>query len=107
MLDCFVAWATAVHDVLHSRGWWCDAIDPCSGVPLLGAAGERTWSEVGAAAALLGYATSPHGVCPVVLHPVHGTPPLPRLRLLALHRLTWLAAENTRLHIVWCAHVCI
>ena len=87
MLDCFIGWATAVHDVLHSQGCWCDAIDPCSGVPLFGAAGERTWSEVGAAAALLGYTTSAHGPCPVVHHPVHGAPPLPRRRRFALLRL--------------------
>jgi hypothetical protein len=74
MLDCFVKWATAVRQHLESFRYWCDAVDPLSGIPLFGAPGDETWNEVQAAQELLGYATSDHGVCPVVLHPVHGTP---------------------------------
>lgn len=72
MLDCFVAWATAVRRQLHAARQWCDAVDPLTGVPLFGDPGEQTWSEVWAARELLGYATSDYGACPVVLHPVHG-----------------------------------
>lgn len=74
MLYCFTSWATAVRSVLARQRRWCDAVDPCSGVPLWGTAGGRAWSEVAAVGALLGYSTSAHGVCPVVHHPVHGTP---------------------------------
>ena len=72
MLVCFVGWAAAVRTEVLAAGRWCDAVDPLTGVPLFGGPGEATWNEVHAAAALLGYATSDHGVCPVVLHPVHG-----------------------------------
>lgn len=77
MLDCFVKWATAVRQHLESFRYWCDAVDPLSGIPLFGAPGDETWNEVQAAQELLGYATSDHGVCPVVLHPVHGAASYP------------------------------
>ena len=44
---------------------------PCSGTALHSAAGAK-WSEVAAAHALLGYERREAGICPVVLHPLHG-----------------------------------
>ena len=52
-------------------GWWCDAVDPRTGMALSGGRGAR-WSEVAAAHALLGYERRDAGICPVVLHPLHG-----------------------------------
>jgi hypothetical protein len=46
-------------------------VDPRSGTALHGKRGAR-WSEVAAAHALLGYERRDAGICPVVLHPVHG-----------------------------------
>ncbi len=60
---------------------WCDSVDPRTGLPLHGtpsssSSGQR-WSEVAAARALLRYDRRDAGVCPLVVHPVHGTSAYP------------------------------
>lgn len=72
LLASFLRWYTQLAERLAERGHWCGAVDPRSGRALAGAQGE-SWSEVTAAAVLLGYPIQDTGVCPIVLHPIHGT----------------------------------
>lgn len=72
LLGSFRRWATALQAGLRARGWWCDAVDPCTGRPLTGLPGREMWSEVAALHQFLGYDVDASGVCPVALHPVHG-----------------------------------
>jgi hypothetical protein len=73
LLERFVAWAVAVCGRLSSAGYWCDYIDPCSGLPMMHKESQTPYSEVEGAALLLGYRTSNAGCCKVVLHPKWGT----------------------------------
>jgi hypothetical protein len=34
LLESFVSWAQIVCDRLSKAGYWCDFIDPCSGLPV-------------------------------------------------------------------------
>ncbi len=77
MLERFVRFEAAVRAALQARGGgvarlWCDGVDPRSGRPLNGAAGAGRWSEVAGAHALLGYERRDGGLCPLVVHPLHG-----------------------------------
>jgi ABC-type uncharacterized transport system fused permease/ATPase subunit len=60
---------------------WCDSVDPRTGLPLHGvpssSSSNQRWSEVAAARALLHYDRRDAGVCPLVVHPVHGTSAYP------------------------------
>ncbi|KAL4860115.1 ATP-binding cassette sub-family D member 4 [Chlorella vulgaris] len=76
LLDRFLRWEAAVRDALAAMGHWCGSVDPRSGTALHGTRGAR-WSEVAAAHALLGYERRDAGICPVVLHPTHGTSAYP------------------------------
>lgn len=76
MLGSFLRWQAAVGAELRAAGHWCDCIDPRTGLALHGSQGAR-WSEVAAAHALLGYERRDAGICPVVLHPVHGSSAYP------------------------------
>ncbi|KAL4434207.1 hypothetical protein ABPG75_000648 [Micractinium tetrahymenae] len=76
MLDAFLRWECAVGSALRAAGHWCDSIDPRTGLALRGTQGGR-WSEVAAAHALLGYERRDAGICPVVLHPLHGSSAYP------------------------------
>ncbi|PSC73387.1 ATP-binding cassette sub-family D member 4 [Micractinium conductrix] len=76
MLHAFLRWEAALSSLLAKAGFWCDAIDPRTGMALHGRRGTR-WSEVAAAHALLGYERRVAGICPVVLHPRHGTSAYP------------------------------
>jgi hypothetical protein len=89
LLESFVEWAVAVCGRLSSAGYWCDYIDPCSGLPVSdrqcaitppaarGAAWERRPQARGPAAR----ASSPHN-CPGALPAPRPCPrpdrPLPR-----------------------------
>jgi ABC-type uncharacterized transport system fused permease/ATPase subunit len=59
---------------------WFDSVDPRTGMPLHGSSSSSSnqrWSEVAAARALLHYDRRDAGVCPLVVHPVHGTSAYP------------------------------
>ena len=34
LLETFAAWAGRVCEALSAQGYWCDYIDPCSGLPV-------------------------------------------------------------------------
>lgn len=76
MLAVFLSVERVVRETLVVQGYWVDAIDPKSGLALSGRKGGR-WSEVAAAHALLGYERRDAGICPIIVHPVHGTSAYP------------------------------
>ncbi|GBF98898.1 methylmalonic aciduria and homocystinuria type D mitochondrial [Raphidocelis subcapitata] len=77
LLENFVAWAVAVCGRLSSAGYWCDYIDPCSGLPMMHKTTQTPYSEVEGLSLLLGYRTANAGCCKVVLHPKWGTSSYP------------------------------
>jgi hypothetical protein len=73
LLERFAEWAVALCGRLSSAGYWCDYIDPCSGLPMMHKEGQTPYSEVEGLTVLLGYRTANAGCCKVVLHPKWGT----------------------------------
>lgn len=73
LLERFMEWAVAVCGRLSSAGYWCDYIDPCSGLPMMHKETQTPYSEVEGLSVLLGYKTANAGCCKVVLHPKWGT----------------------------------
>lgn len=71
MLAVFVGWQQQLYERLTQQHYWCDAIDPRTGMAMHGPPGDR-WSEVTAANLMLGYSKSDEGICPIVLHPEFG-----------------------------------
>ena len=72
----FVAWAHALREAIGGE-YWCDFIDPCSGLPELGTRGSTIYDEVQGMRSLLGYRTEQVAagcaVCHVILHPTWGS----------------------------------
>lgn len=73
LLEQFVEWAVAVCGRLSSAGYWCDYIDPCSGLPMMHKETQTPYSEVEGLSLLLGYRTANAGCCKVILHPKWGS----------------------------------
>ena len=71
MLECFMSWQAAVAAACMEQGFWCDAIDPRTGLCMRGRTGHP-WNEVKAAHALLGYPVNDQGTCPLLQHPDFG-----------------------------------
>ncbi len=90
LLENYMRWESALRTALLSTinlndkneyGLWCDSVDPRTGLPLHGSpsssSANQRWSEVAAARALLHYDRRDAGICPLVVHPVHGTSAYP------------------------------
>eukprot|EP00850_Spirogloea_muscicola_P004193 SM000018S03558 [mRNA] locus=s18:34600:35835:+ [translate_table: standard] len=73
LLEVFMAWAQAVHKEASSLGYFCDYIDPCSGLPMVHRGTSTVYSEVDALQFFLGYSCQNAGCCKVVLHPKWGS----------------------------------
>ncbi|KAK3263999.1 hypothetical protein CYMTET_27235 [Cymbomonas tetramitiformis] len=73
LLEVFMEWAKAVCDILISKGYWADYIDPCSGLPMITRESRVVYGEVDALQTLLGYKTQNAGCCKVILHPKWGS----------------------------------
>lgn len=72
LLETFLRWEASMrHEIAKAGPYWSDSIDPQRGTALHGERGAR-WSEVAAAHLLLGYNRQDDGVCPLILHPIHG-----------------------------------
>ena len=72
LLERFVAWASVVRQHLMDQGYWCDYIDPCSGLPA-NTDGNQLYGEVDGFQALLGYRTQNANCCKILLHPKWGS----------------------------------
>mmetsp|Transcript_2224 Transcript_2224/g.3500 ORF Transcript_2224/g.3500 Transcript_2224/m.3500 type:complete len:193 (-) Transcript_2224:121-699(-) len=58
--------------VQEKGNYWCDYIDPCSGLPVK-SDGQKVFSEVECAQTLLGYSVMNAGCCKIILHPDWGS----------------------------------
>ena len=72
-LERFVDFAKRVTDALRAGGYWCDYIDPCSGLSMINRDSQHVYGEVDALVTLLNYQTTNSGCCKVVLHPTWGS----------------------------------
>lgn len=73
LLERFMKWAVAVCGRLSSAGYWCDYIDPCSGLPMMHKESQTPYSEVEGLSLLLGFRTANAGCCKIILHPRWGS----------------------------------
>jgi len=73
LLNAFMAFAQILCDALGKRGYWCDYIDPCSGLPMVTMQRNKVYSEVDGIEALLGYKSYNAGFCKILQHPKWGT----------------------------------
>merc|ERR1711920_971680 len=55
LLERFVEWAQKIASELQAKGYWCDYIDPCSGLPMLTPDSNHVYSEVDGMQLLLKY----------------------------------------------------
>ncbi|KAJ1918726.1 hypothetical protein H4219_002448 [Mycoemilia scoparia] len=69
----FYRWAALFVKHLKDRGFWGDATDPASGLPLFTTCGPSLYPDVEGAEMLLRYNTINIGCCGVVSHPTWGT----------------------------------
>ena len=60
-------------DVLREKGFWCDYIDPCSGLAMIHKESQRVYGEVDALVTLLNYEYTNVGRCKIVIHPKWGS----------------------------------
>jgi len=72
LLERFFAWADAVAAALRARGFWVDAVDPCSGLARATPHSHTPYPEVDAFETLLRWRTSDAAGCKVLLHPTWG-----------------------------------
>ena len=77
-LDAFLKWEAAMISTLQgSSSPWCDSVDPKTGRALreTGSSGAAlsAWSEVRAFHVFLKYPVDDTDVCPLVIHPIHGS----------------------------------
>ena len=69
----FTIFAKFVKSKLSEMGYWCDYVDPCSGLPMNTPQGAGVYSEVNGMRSLLGYSMVSAAGCSVIEHPVWGT----------------------------------
>ena len=62
-LERFVDFAKRVTDALRAGGYWCDYIDPCSGLSMINRDSQHVYGEVDALETLLIYLTTHCGCC--------------------------------------------
>ena len=73
LLECFMSFASKVADELEKLGYFCDYIDPCSGLSVRCRETNKFFDEVSSFQSLLKYETMNAGCCKVLLHPVWGS----------------------------------
>ena len=57
-LERFIDFAKRVTDELRAKGYWCDYIDPCSGLSMINRDSQHIYGEVDALVTLLNYQTT-------------------------------------------------
>ena len=72
-LERFVKFAEIATDVLREKDFWCDYIDPCSGLAMIHKESQRVYGEVDALVTLLNYEYTNVGCCKIVMHPKWGS----------------------------------
>ena len=72
-LERFVKFAEIATDVLREKDFWCDYIDPCSGLAMIHKESQRVYGEVDALVTLLNYECTNVGCCKIVMHPKWGS----------------------------------
>ncbi|KAF6259039.1 methylmalonic aciduria and homocystinuria type D protein [Scenedesmus sp. NREL 46B-D3] len=73
LLERFMEWSRCVCGKLQHQGYWCDYIDPCSGLPMIQQGTNNVYPEVEGLSILLGFKTQNAGCCKIVLHPRWGS----------------------------------
>eukprot|EP00878_Enallax_costatus_P008273 GHUV01008649.1.p1 GENE.GHUV01008649.1~~GHUV01008649.1.p1 ORF type:complete len:175 (+),score=26.50 GHUV01008649.1:208-732(+) len=73
LLERFMAWSQCICSKLQAQGYWCDYIDPCSGLPMIQQGTNNVYPEVEGLSVLLGFKTQNAGCCKIVLHPRWGS----------------------------------
>lgn len=73
LLECFMSFASFVSDSLYDLGYFCDYIDPCSGLSVRCKDTNKFFDEVSSFQSLLKYETMNAGCCKVLLHPIWGS----------------------------------
>ena len=72
-LERFIDFAKRVTDELRAKGYWCDYIDPCSGLSMINRDSQHIYGEVDALVTLLNYECTNVGCCKIVMHPKWGS----------------------------------
>ena len=72
-LERFLKFAEIATNVLREKNFWCDYIDPCSGLSMIHRDSQRVYGEVDALVTLLNYECTNVGCCKIVMHPKWGS----------------------------------
>eukprot|EP01026_Neomeris_dumetosa_P056063 TRINITY_DN5119_c0_g2_i1.p3 TRINITY_DN5119_c0_g2~~TRINITY_DN5119_c0_g2_i1.p3 ORF type:complete len:195 (+),score=23.76 TRINITY_DN5119_c0_g2_i1:63-587(+) len=72
LLQKFMDWAKVVAEELSKKGYWCDYVDPCSGLSVINKETQNVYSEVEGLQVLMGYSAANAGCCKIILHPQWG-----------------------------------
>ena len=72
-LERFMKFAEIATGALREKNFWCDYIDPCSGLSMIHRDSQRVYGEVDALVTLLNYECTNVGCCKIVMHPKWGS----------------------------------
>jgi len=72
-LENFFLFSKDICNIIISKGYWADYIDPCSGLAMITTNANKPFNEVASAEMLLGYSVVNTGCCKVLLHPSWGS----------------------------------
>ena len=73
LLENFMGFAKILCQLILSKGYFADYIDPCSGLAMITREANKVYSEVDGAQQLLGYGVHNAGCCKILLHPKWGS----------------------------------
>jgi hypothetical protein len=73
LLLSFMSFAAAVTTALSAKGYFCDYIDPCSGLSCVTQETNKYYDEVNGMQAMLQYRVMNAGCCKILLHPSWGS----------------------------------
>lgn len=73
----FVRWAVAVCGRLSSAGYWCDYVNPSTGLPVMHNETDTPYPEADGAGLLLGHRIASAGSVKVAFHPKWGSSSFP------------------------------
>ena len=73
LLNTFMLFARDFCARVRNAGYWCDYIDPCSGLPMMTHNCNKVYSEVDGMECCLGYKSYNAGFCKILTHPKWGS----------------------------------
>ena len=73
MYQQFMEFGKHICQVIRSKGYWADYIDPCSGLPMISLNCNKVYSEVDGMECLLNYKAYNAGFCKILTHPKWGS----------------------------------